>query len=58
MNSVVPFDTKVMNVSGDLTKGELEAKKMSMIERVEDGLSMWRCIVCGKTAKLGKEYRI
>ena len=35
MNSIVPFDTGVMTVFGDLTKADLDAKEMSMIERVK-----------------------
>ena len=57
VSSVVPFDTVVMNVSGDLTKEDMDAKKMSMIERVEDGFSNWRCIVCGKTTKVGSKIQ-
>ena len=57
MNSIVPFATGVMTVSGDLTKEDLEAKKMSMIERVEDGLSNLRCTVCGKTTKVGSSIQ-
>ena len=57
VNSVVPFDTGVMNLSGDLAKEDLEAKKMSMIERVEDGSSNWRCTVCGKITKVGSSIQ-
>ena len=54
---IVPFDGGVINVAGDVTKEELEAKKMSIIERVEDGVSNWRCTVCGKTTKVGSKLQ-
>ena len=50
-------DSLVMSVYGDLTKADLEAKKMSMIERVVDGISNWRCTVCGKTTKKGSKIQ-
>ena len=52
VNAIVPYDTEVMNLSEDL-----EAKKMSMIEKVEDGISNWRCIECGKTTKVGTQLK-
>ena len=50
-------DSAVMSVYGDLTKEGLEAKKMSMIERVVDGISNWRCTVCGKKTKKGSKIK-
>ena len=50
-------DSLVMSVYGDLTKEDIEAKKMSMIERVVDGISNWRCSVCGKTTIKGSKIQ-
>ena len=52
VNDPVSFDTEVMHFSEDL-----EAKKMLMIEKVEDGISNWRCIECGKTTKVGTQLK-
>ena len=52
-NCIVPFDAGLINVPQELAKEDIEAKKMSMIERVEDGISNWRCTMCGKTTKSG-----
>ena len=53
VKSIVSFDTGVMNMTGDMAIEELQAKKMSMIERVDDGVSNWRCKLCGKTTRVG-----
>ena len=55
--SVVPLVTGAMHLSGDITKEDLEARKMSMIERVEDGICSWRCRVCGKTTKQSQDIK-
>ena len=57
LNSVVPFDAGAMNASGMLTKEDLNAKLMSLIERVNDGISNLRCTVCGKTTKVGSSIQ-
>ena len=49
-NSKDFIDTQVV-LSEDVNKEELEAKKMSLMEKVENGIINWRCTVCGKTAK-------
>ena len=41
-----------MNV-GELSKEDLNAKIMSLIERVNEGISNFKCTVCGKTTKVG-----
>ena len=50
-------ESAVKSVYGDLSKEDLEAKKMSMLERVVDGISNWRCTVCGKTTKKGSKIQ-
>ena len=45
MSLIVPFKQGVITVAGDVTKEEMEAKKLSTIERVEDGVSNWTCAV-------------
>ena len=50
--SLVPIDTRVFN-----TTENIEAQKMSMIEKVEDGISNWRCIECGKMTKIGTQLK-
>ena len=47
---LVTFDTQMV-LSEDITKDKLEAKKISLMEKVEDGINSWKCTVCGKTAK-------
>ena len=34
-----------------VTKEDLEAKQISLVEKLEDGSNSWECTVCGKTAK-------
>ena len=46
-----------MIVNDNMTKEELDAKKMSFIERVEDGISNLRCTICGKTTKVGSSIQ-
>ena len=53
---LVTFDTQIM-LSEDITREELEAKKISLMEKVEDGISSWRCTVCGKTAKTKQDTK-
>ena len=57
VNSLVPFHAGSMNVSGMLTKEDLNAKIMSLVERVNDGISNLRCRVCGKTTKVGSSIQ-
>ena len=45
-NWVVPFDAGQIKLPQDITTEDLEAMKMSMIEKVDDGINTWRCIVC------------
>ena len=51
VNWVVPFDTGLIKLPQDITTEDLEAKKMCMIEKVDDAINKWRCTVCGKTTK-------
>ena len=51
-NQNVPLEYEAMNV-GDMSKEDLNAKIMSLIERVDDGISNFKCTVCGKTTKVG-----
>ena len=44
-------------LSGDVTKEELEAKIISLIDQVEDGNTSWKCTVCGKTAKTKQDIK-
>ena len=57
MCSVVPFDIGDMIVTDIMTKEDLDARKMALIEKVEDGISNWRCTVCGKTTKVGSSIQ-
>ena len=52
-NWVVPFDAGQIKLPQDITTEDLEAMKMSMIEKVDDGINTWRCTVCGKTTTNG-----
>ena len=49
---IVPFQYEDMNV-GELSKEDLNAKIMSLIERVNEGIINFKCTVCGKTTKVG-----
>ena len=51
-NPIVPSEYEAMNV-GELSKEDLNAKIMSLIERVNDGICNFKCTVCGKTTKVG-----
>ena len=51
---MVTFDTQNI-LSEDITREELEARKISLMEKVEDEISIWRCTVCGKTAKTKRD---
>ena len=44
-------------VSEVATKEEVEAKIISLMEKVDDGSSIWRCTVCGKTAKTNQNMK-
>ena len=51
------LDTQIM-VSEEMTKEELEAKTMSLMERVDDGILKWKCTVCGKAFKTNQHTRM
>ena len=42
----------------DVTKEEMEAKKISLMTKVEDGVCSWKCTVCGKTAKTRQHMKM
>ena len=44
-NPLVKVDTQMMP-SEDMTKEELDAKILSLMEKVENGINSWRCSVC------------
>ena len=46
-----------MMLSEDVTKEELEAKIISLIDQVEDGNTSWKCTVCRKTAKTKQDIK-
>ena len=50
------FDNHLM-VSEVVTKEDVEAKIMSLMEKIGDGISTWRCTVCGKTAKTSQNMK-
>ena len=54
---LVQFDTQMMIISENVNKEELEAKKISLMEKVQDGIINWRCTVCGKTAKTAQNMK-
>ena len=39
------------------TKEEVEAKIISLLEKVGDGISNWKCTVCGKIAKIKQNIK-
>ena len=53
-NTLVKVDTPMM-LSEDFTKEDLEAKKISLMEKLEDG--RWRCTICEKAAKLRSDIK-
>ena len=55
-NQLVTFDNQIL-LSEDMTRDELEAKKISLMEKVEEGIGAWRCTVCGKTAKTKQDIK-
>ena len=57
VNSIVPFHAGPMNVSGMLTKEDFNSKIISLVERVNNGISNLRCMVCGKTTKVGSSIQ-
>ena len=55
--TLVKVDTHLM-LPENMTKEELDAKKNSLMEKVEDGISSWICTVCGKTAKTKQHMKM
>ena len=49
--SIVPVYEGKMDVASNISKGELNAKIQSMMEKVEDIENVWRCNVCGKETR-------
>ena len=57
INSIVPIDAGGMILAEGITKEDIDIKKMSMIQRVEDGINNFKCTVCGKTTKCGSSIQ-
>ena len=57
MSLIVQFNYGVITVAGDVTNENMDAKKLSNMEKVEDGVSNWKCTVCGKKTKVGKKIK-
>ena len=54
--SLVKVDTQMMPTE-DITKEELDAKILSLMEKVENGINSWRCSVCVKTSKTKRDIK-
>ena len=53
---LVITDSHLM-ISKVATKEEVEAKIISLVEKVGDGISNWKCTVCGKIAKIKQNIK-